>query len=442
MKVLIVIMTSLLLSHGSFAVESPNNVANETLLQSYQKEMAFLKSYRVQIEKKLTNLEKQTTKETQSGQEVLTKKETQWLSLQSKIESLSTKIDQLERENEVQLDTKKNLENIIEQAQYNDTALTFEKGETLTDQLQASFSSGLSDLKKSQSVTEVKGSFFNSKGERVDGTVLHYGSISQFGLSDKESGLLYPIGSGNFRIWEQQTPEEVKAIASGTAATTPLFLYESAQTGFSLPDQKTLLDTIQAGGVIAWILVAMGLLAAALSAMRFWLLRTSGQVQGEDLEGLYDMISSHQLDQALSLAQSKSSSTFRVLTETIKSLKKSSMEAIEEVIAENILRESLLIDRFGTVLTIIASVATLLGLLGTVTGMINTFEMITEYGNTNPKLLSGGISEALITTKFGLVVAIPTILVSQLLSSWNESIKTKMEEAALAICNRFQNGEM
>jgi biopolymer transport protein ExbB/TolQ len=73
----------------------------------------------------------------------------------------------------------------------------------------------------------------------------------------------------------------------------------------------------------------------------------------------------------------------------------------------------------------------LLGLLGTVTGMISTFDIITEFGTGDPKLLSSGISIALITTEVGLEVAIPTLIFGNLLSGWAESIKDDMEKAAL-----------
>jgi hypothetical protein len=76
----------------------------------------------------------------------------------------------------------------------------------------------------------------------------------------------------------------------------------------------------------------------------------------------------------------------------------------------------------------------LLGLLGTVTGMIATFDVLTVHG-TDPKAMSGGISEALVTTQLGLMVAIPTLLFGNLLSGWSDSIKSGMEKVALRITN-------
>jgi biopolymer transport protein ExbB len=93
------------------------------------------------------------------------------------------------------------------------------------------------------------------------------------------------------------------------------------------------------------------------------------------------------------------------------------------------------LERFGSTLAVFAAVAPLLGLLGTVTGMISTFDVITEYGTGDPKLLSGGISEALVTTELGLVVAIPTLLIGTLLSGRAEAIKGTLERAALHVMN-------
>ena len=81
--------------------------------------------------------------------------------------------------------------------------------------------------------------------------------------------------------------------------------------------------------------------------------------------------------------------------------------------------------------------APLLGLLGTVTGMIATFDAITEVGTGDPRTLAGGISEALITTELGLIVAIPTLLLGNFLSGVGERFKRRLEIAALSIQNRL-----
>ena len=102
------------------------------------------------------------------------------------------------------------------------------------------------------------------------------------------------------------------------------------------------------------------------------------------------------------------------------------------------MNENRALDRFASFILVIAAVAPLLGLLGTVTGMIHTFDIITVHGTGDPKLLSGGISEALVTTMLGLIVAIPLILLGNLSNGWAENIKDSMEQSALHVVNLFE----
>ncbi len=82
-----------------------------------------------------------------------------------------------------------------------------------------------------------------------------------------------------------------------------------------------------------------------------------------------------------------------------------------------------------------AAVAPLLGLLGTVMGMIELFDVITMHGTSDPKLLAGGISIALVTTETGLIVAIPLQLIHTFLVNRSESLRGRMEKAGLAVLN-------
>jgi biopolymer transport protein ExbB len=77
---------------------------------------------------------------------------------------------------------------------------------------------------------------------------------------------------------------------------------------------------------------------------------------------------------------------------------------------------------------VLAAVAPLLGLLGTVTGMINTFQTITLYGTGDPRMMSGGISEALITTQLGLAVAVPIMILHHILERRVDALMGDMEE--------------
>jgi biopolymer transport protein ExbB len=110
-------------------------------------------------------------------------------------------------------------------------------------------------------------------------------------------------------------------------------------------------------------------------------------------------------------------------------------EEMENALQEAILREIPPLERFLSTLGMLAAIAPLLGLLGTVTGMINTFHSITMYGTGDPRMMSGGISEALVTTMLGLAVAIPIMFSNTLLTRHVENVIAQMEEKAVSLVN-------
>lgn len=110
---------------------------------------------------------------------------------------------------------------------------------------------------------------------------------------------------------------------------------------------------------------------------------------------------------------------------------------IEEVMFERVLATQLRLQRFLPFVAISAAAAPLLGLLGTVTGIINTFKLITVFGSGDVKTLSGGISEALVTTEFGLIVAIPSLLMHAFLSRKAKRIVDRMETVSLEFLNEI-----
>jgi len=114
-----------------------------------------------------------------------------------------------------------------------------------------------------------------------------------------------------------------------------------------------------------------------------------------------------------------------------------SRELIEEVMYESMLATKLRLQRMLPFVAISASAAPLLGLLGTVTGIMNTFTLMTVFGTGDVKTLSSGISEALITTEYGLIVAIPSLLLHALLSRKARGIIDHMEIVAVAFLNQL-----
>ena len=112
-----------------------------------------------------------------------------------------------------------------------------------------------------------------------------------------------------------------------------------------------------------------------------------------------------------------------------------SRDDMENALQEAIINKIPRLESFLSTLGMLAAIAPLLGLLGTVTGMINTFHTITYYGTGDPRMMSGGISEALVTTMLGLTVAIPIMLAHTLLTRKVETEIAMMEEKAVAFVN-------
>jgi len=110
-------------------------------------------------------------------------------------------------------------------------------------------------------------------------------------------------------------------------------------------------------------------------------------------------------------------------------------EYLEEVLYENMLNVKPKLERLLPFIALTSASAPLLGLLGTVTGMISTFNMISVFGTGDPRTLSGGISEALITTEFGLVIAIPALFLHAILSRKIKALLGNLEQSTVAFIN-------
>ena len=183
-------------------------------------------------------------------------------------------------------------------------------------------------------------------------------------------------------------------------------------------------ERIGQGGAIGYVIIVLGLTAAALGFYRFYFLimesrRVKAEQAGTGVE-----------DNALARVVAVGEANRGADTETL-----------ELKLDEAILKESGEFDRYLWVIKAVSVVAPLMGLLGTVTGMIETFQVITLFGTGDPKLMAGGISEALVTTMLGLVVAIPLLLLHAALSSNAKLIIDVLEErAAGLVATRAEQG--
>lgn len=176
-------------------------------------------------------------------------------------------------------------------------------------------------------------------------------------------------------------------------------------------------ERIEQGGTVGYIILTLGLLGLVLALNRLVsLTRINGKVKRQ-------MNSTKvSIDNPLGRVMAVKDNYPNVDTETL-----------ELKLSEAILHEMPALQRHLTFIKIISVVAPLMGLLGTVTGMINTFQAITLFGTGDPKLMAGGISQALVTTVQGLVVAIPLTLLFATLNTRSRNIIHILQEQASGI---------
>ncbi|MDH5573612.1 MAG: MotA/TolQ/ExbB proton channel family protein [Gammaproteobacteria bacterium] len=191
-------------------------------------------------------------------------------------------------------------------------------------------------------------------------------------------------------------------------------------------------EMIQAGGWLMWPIIISSIIAFAIVGERFWTLQHQ-RIAPKHLVGqIWQWYKSDSLDEEHITALAKNSPLGRILAAGLVNRnhpREIMKESIEET-GRQVVQE---LERYLNTLGTIASISPLLGLLGTVIGMIKVFAAITTHGVGDPGILAGGISEALITTAAGLSVAIPSLIFYRFFSGRVDELVLVMEEEALKI---------
>ncbi|MEK6805299.1 MAG: MotA/TolQ/ExbB proton channel family protein [Pseudomonadota bacterium] len=191
----------------------------------------------------------------------------------------------------------------------------------------------------------------------------------------------------------------------------------------AIESQKpSLFDRLEQGGVVGYVIMVIGVVGLLLAlAQLAYLSSVNGRMR-------------RQLGQAQT--PTADNPLGRVLA-VYRQLKTSEdAELMELHLSEAVLKETPRLERFQSLLKLFTAVAPLLGLLGTVTGMIVTFQVITAFGTGDPKLMAGGISQALVTTVQGLVVAIPILFLNTLLMSRSRALVQILDEQSAGLIAR------
>lgn len=195
-------------------------------------------------------------------------------------------------------------------------------------------------------------------------------------------------------------------------------------------------EIIIAGGPVMWPLILCSIVAAAIMLERLWTLQRKRVLPRELTDRVWKLVESRSLNQRHIEALARNSPLGRVLAAGLANHDQGRdimKEAIEDT-GRHVVHE---LERFLGPLGTIAAISPLLGLLGTVTGMIQAFNAITTEGVGDPRILAGGIGEALITTAAGLIVAIPALFGYRYLRGVVDLLVVDMEKEAMKLVQAF-----
>lgn len=280
-----------------------------------------------------------------------------------------------------------------------------------------------------------KGECTNRSGTLYDGVFITAGPCAWFcsiekgfgGIIDLINGNLYPVIAERIHYLQLKRligggKEDIKIDFTGGQATRIADAYSS------------FVKHIKSGGIIVIPILALGIIGLIGTIFKVGALSRLKIANDALLQEIITLVNNGKAAKAFKKAQSLGDPMGPVITEGI-NVHDAAREHLEEIMHEKILLQIPTLERFLPFLSVAASSAPLLGLLGTVTGMIRTFNLLTLFGSGKTNILAEGISEALITTEFGLIVAIPALLCHAFLARKVKAIIRTMEQSSLAFIN-------
>lgn len=266
-------------------------------------------------------------------------------------------------------------------------------------------------------------------------------SLSQVNFIDGEGktnqvevtrlGAIGLVGADGYVAWNGQK-EEAKAYLKQPEQGPTLASVSTLQNGAveslvvdpsrgimleQLALEPTLKDRLQAGGVVGQIILGLLAIGAIIAIYR-------GVSLASALQKIRAQLKKPTIPGNNPLG--------RILAVYNKEQNRS-VEALELRLLEAVVDEQVQLEKGLSMLKLLAALAPMLGLLGTVTGMIETFQVITQFGNGDPKVMAGGISMALVTTVLGLIAAMPLLLAHNVLSSQAENIRNILEKQGIGL---------
>lgn len=271
-------------------------------------------------------------------------------------------------------------------------------------------------------------------GDILEGTFAAAGPVSWFASDDGQvAGEALRSRSGEIPRIYPAPVGPIVALTSGNPAD--LGIDVTGGKAMVLADvEGGFLTLIRKGGLWIWPILFLAALSLAFGCVKFFTLIRIREPGEAWINAILNALRTNDMAKASELAADASHPVGPVMLKLIE-ISAQSADQVEETLYEQLMGVQ---SRAGSLLPVIAVTAAtspLLGLLGTVSGMIATFNLITVFGSGDPKPLAGGISEALVTTLFGLIVAIPALILHAFLSRRAQGIVQTTERLGLAFVN-------
>ena len=286
---------------------------------------------------------------------------------------------------------------------------------------------------------QFNGQALDENGKVCDGTFLLSGPISYF--QEKDGPL-----SGLTQTGRDLKPRIFPLDNERNSAISAYFNLEAGSEGIlpidsTLGDavkvaaaEDTIIEHIQKGGTWAYPIVIAALIAFLISLMKYLQLSKITKPRNSAVNDVLNFIKNGEEKSALKRTKSMSDPFCKMFSAGIH-CSKEGKKMVDEAMYEELLATQPKLESYLPVIQVTAATAPLMGLLGTVTGMIKTFKQITLFGTGDAKSLSEGISEALITTELGLIAAIPSLVLYAILSRKSKAILAEMERLSSLFLN-------
>lgn len=394
-----------------------NKQRETTFLQQKQQQQSLLNDAKKELRKEQTRSDR-LKRQYQSNEKTLTDLETR---LQQRVGSLGELFGVFRQ---VSGDTASILEESMITAQFSDRvaplkSLAEQKALPSIPELEKLWFALQQEMTESGKVTSYSSNVLQTDGTEQTAQVLRLGpftsvSEGQFLRFLPESGQLIELA--------RQPDSAYQSIAQD---------FESTQTGYApmiidpsrgvllglLVQTPSLFERIQQGKLVGYIIIILGIIGLLLVIER--IIKLSIEEKKINKQTSQD-------------SPDKTNPLGRIMAVYFDN-KNINLETLERKIDEAILKETPKLERGLPIIKILSVIAPLLGLLGTVTGMIDTFQSITLFGTGDPKLMAGGISQALVTTVLGLAVAIPLIMLHSIVNSKSKRCINILEEQSAGL---------